>query len=329
VASTDSNDVKASSSWYTAAYQVHIATPGVDVLTTNIWPFSGGYITQRGTSFAAAYASGMIALVKSAAPNLPNAETALFKTAEKVGGYVYDYIDTIGSRSRQLGYGRINAHKALSMANGDPRVPQNFSANISYMEYNSHPRISWLRDPSHPQDVDVEQYQIWRRIISSSNPWQNPPWALLTTVGNSPTSYIDYSINYAGGGPNTVRYRIKAIDAAGLQSGFTDSVGVNFGNAYKPAVEEQGTPIVFELSQNYPNPFNPTTKLSYSIPEDGLITLKVFDVLGREVLVLANEWKPAGSYTVEFDGSNLTSGVYYYQLQHNGKTLIGKMLLAK
>ena len=75
----------------------------------------------------------------------------------------------------------------------------------------------------------------------------------------------------------------------------------------------------FILEQNYPNPFNPVTKIKYTIPQDirgekQEIILKVYDVLGREVATLVNEEKPAGKYEVEFNGSSLTSGIYFYQL---------------
>ena len=71
----------------------------------------------------------------------------------------------------------------------------------------------------------------------------------------------------------------------------------------------------FKLYQNYPSPFNPTTTIRYRIPETGLVTLKVYDILGREAATLVNEEKSKGSYGVEFDGSNLSSGVYFYRIQ--------------
>jgi len=73
-------------------------------------------------------------------------------------------------------------------------------------------------------------------------------------------------------------------------------------------------PVQFELFQNYPNPFNPTTTIKYSVAEPGIVSLKVFDILGREVATLVNERKPAGYYEVSFDGSELSSGIYFYQL---------------
>jgi hypothetical protein len=78
---------------------------------------------------------------------------------------------------------------------------------------------------------------------------------------------------------------------------------------------EEAVPGTFELSQNYPNPFNPTTTIRFSIPQSGDVTLRVFDILGREVAVLVNEKRTAGRHDVTFDGTGLASGVYLYRLQ--------------
>jgi ligand-binding sensor domain-containing protein len=85
----------------------------------------------------------------------------------------------------------------------------------------------------------------------------------------------------------------------------------------------------FSLSQNYPNPFNPSTVISYQLPVIGFVTLKVYDILGREVATLVNEEKPAGEYEVEFDGSNLTCGIYFYQLKAGEFAETKKMILLK
>ena len=89
------------------------------------------------------------------------------------------------------------------------------------------------------------------------------------------------------------------------------------------------TPISFKLSQNYPNPFNPVTKISYALPKSGLVTLRVYDILGKEVATLVNEVKNAGSYSVDFGASNLTSGVYFYKLESSEFSDIKKMMLIK
>jgi hypothetical protein len=88
-------------------------------------------------------------------------------------------------------------------------------------------------------------------------------------------------------------------------------------------------PYRFAVEQNYPNPFNPLTKISYQLPTGSHITLKVFNVLGREVATLVNEDKEAGYYDASFDASNLSSGVYFYKLQAGNFVMTKKMLLAR
>lgn len=85
----------------------------------------------------------------------------------------------------------------------------------------------------------------------------------------------------------------------------------------------------FYLGQNYPNPFNPTTSLQYAVGSRQFITLKVYDVLGNEVATLVNEEKPAGEYEIEFNASNLSSGVYFYKLTAKNFTQTKKMMLLR
>jgi len=92
---------------------------------------------------------------------------------------------------------------------------------------------------------------------------------------------------------------------------------------------EISTPSVFRLEQNYPNPFNPSTTIKFSIPSSEFVTLKVFDLLGREVATLVDEYKPAGSYEVQFEGSSLSSGIYFYRLKAREFNSTKKLVLNK
>jgi len=112
-------------------------------------------------------------------------------------------------------------------------------------------------------------------------------------------------------------YRLKQMDYDGSFA-YSDEVEIDI---------EQ--PSVFYLGQNYPNPFNPTTNIKYSIPADGNVTLKVYDILGKEVTTLVNEYQQAGTFDVVFNGSNLASGVYYYQLTSGELTSTKKLMLTK
>ena len=102
-------------------------------------------------------------------------------------------------------------------------------------------------------------------------------------------------------------------------------------NAVNEVTDNNGnsTPYTFSLSQNYPNPFNPVTMISYSIPQKGLVTVKVFDVTGRLVRTLVNETMEAGNNSVMFDASSLSSGVYFYNIESGSFTDTKKMILVK
>ncbi|MFA5806234.1 MAG: T9SS type A sorting domain-containing protein [Melioribacteraceae bacterium] len=94
-------------------------------------------------------------------------------------------------------------------------------------------------------------------------------------------------------------------------------------------VKDEYLPQEYLLSQNYPNPFNPITTINYQIPKQSKVTLKVIDMLGREIETLVNGEKPFGSYSVKFDGSKLSSGIYFYQLITNEKVITKKFVLMK
>ncbi len=97
---------------------------------------------------------------------------------------------------------------------------------------------------------------------------------------------------------------------------------------YKPGAPTN--PIVsYELYQNYPNPFNPTTTIRYAIPQDGIVTIKIFDVLGQQVATLKNEFQKANRYEVQFNSKGLASGVYIYKLQVNDYSESKKMMILK
>jgi hypothetical protein len=95
------------------------------------------------------------------------------------------------------------------------------------------------------------------------------------------------------------------------------------------SVNEDPLPLQYGISQNFPNPFNPVTKIIYQLPHAVFVTIKVYDILGREVSTLVNEEKMAGSCEVKFDGSNLPSGIYYYQMKTERYSFTGKMVLLK
>ncbi|PIP79236.1 MAG: hypothetical protein COW85_01680 [Ignavibacteria bacterium CG22_combo_CG10-13_8_21_14_all_37_15] len=85
----------------------------------------------------------------------------------------------------------------------------------------------------------------------------------------------------------------------------------------------------YALSQNYPNPFNPSTLISYQLPASGLVTIKVYNVIGKEIATLVNEYQQSGSYSKEFSANRLTSGVYFYTIKSGSFSATKKMILMK
>jgi len=171
-------------------------------------------------------------------------------------------------------------------------------------------------------ETDLSGYQVWRKMNSGS-------WTYLATV--STNSYTDNGVIV----PIPYQhfyYKIRAKDTQNKYSVYSDETSIDGYKVSKSSLSyeiQTKIPEVFSLSQNYPNPFNPTTIIEYSIIKDGQVNLEVFDVLGREVAELVNEQKAAGSYSVEFDASNLPSGIYFYVLTSGSFKDSKKLLLLK
>jgi len=94
------------------------------------------------------------------------------------------------------------------------------------------------------------------------------------------------------------------------------------------------SPAEFNLDQNYPNPFNPSTTISYSLPIDGKVTIKIFDIMGREVESLADGIQTSGVHSVIWKGTNMignesASGIYFYNIRYNGKSITKKLVLLR
>ena len=105
--------------------------------------------------------------------------------------------------------------------------------------------------------------------------------------------------------------------------------GLVLTNKTPTGIKDITSVLNFELNQNYPNPFNPVTTINYQLPKSGSVSLKIFDILGNEIKTLVDEQKEMGSYSVQFNASSLTSGMYLYQLRVNDYLATRKMLLLK
>jgi hypothetical protein len=137
---------------------------------------------------------------------------------------------------------------------------------------------------------------------------------------------------------NSINIQSLALDNNGyIYAGLGQDMILSSGGVWRrplseivTSIEEQTTqPTDFILSQNFPNPFNPSTKISWQLPVGSQQTLKIYDVLGNEIMTLIDEYKPAGRYEIEFNASTLPSGVYFYQLKAGSFVKTKKMLLLK
>jgi hypothetical protein len=104
---------------------------------------------------------------------------------------------------------------------------------------------------------------------------------------------------------------------------------VNLKKLTPTSIEDNNLPKEFSLSQNYPNPFNPSTVINFSLPQDAQVKLTVYDMLGREVAVMVNELRSAGTYSISVDGRSMASGIYVYRLEAGNRTFTRKMTLIK
>jgi hypothetical protein len=209
---------------------------------------------------------------------------------------------------------------------------ENFWSNALVMTNNgsNHPRIVW--GPYGEANGATLIYNIYRATSSTSTPPSFSNFSLISTVSADTYEFIDsyFTIN----GNFYVHYYVEVsyIPTEGGKESYTEKtniVSTSASLAYKIISHTENKPSTFQVSQNYPNPFNPITKILYSIKEEGFVTLKVYDILGKEIVTLVNENKPTGTYEAEFNASQLPSGMYIYKIQSGSFTDVKKMLLTK
>ncbi|MFH1196685.1 MAG: T9SS type A sorting domain-containing protein [bacterium] len=166
-------------------------------------------------------------------------------------------------------------------------------------------------------EVNNYGFEIERTSSTSTpDPFEWEKIGFVEGYGNSnSTKHYSFIDEYYPSGK--VKYRLKQIDTYGGYI-YSEEVSVDFGNIIK-----------FELSQNFPNPFNPITTIKYEIPVISSVTLKMYDMLGREIITLINEKKLPGKYKVNLDGSNFPSGVYLYRLTAGNFVCTKKLILLK
>ncbi len=212
--------------------------------------------------------------------------------------YLYPYSGPIFGSNLALSFGPDASLLPVELAS--------FTSQIN----GSNVKLNW----STVNELNNSGFDIERKS-SAGNDWKKISFIQGSGTTNESKNYSYEDRNVTSGKYN---YRLKQIDFNG-----------NYEYHALANEVEIGVPKKFSLSQNYPNPFNPATKINFELPRNSIVKLSVFDVTGKLVSELVNEQRAAGYYTVEFNGSNLASGMYFYRIQTGDFISTKKMILVK
>ncbi|MEO8513521.1 MAG: T9SS type A sorting domain-containing protein [Ignavibacteria bacterium] len=227
------------------------------------------------------------------------------------------------STSSFSGFMRAFDTLGVAIPNSDIPVANNAGSfyGASYDNYSTGGPYLWISSDATPTSSNTTKYVKWR--ISTL-----PPVKVDSIVVTVP---LTTGAPLASGGSDFTTTLVPGkATIIGLVQGTPDRVLViDIGDLVGISSNNTEVPNSFVLSQNYPNPFNPNTTFTFGMPKDAEMRLSVMDVLGREVEVLASGFKKAGTYTVNYDASKLSSGIYFYTLTSGSFKETKKMLLIK
>ncbi|MCZ7608796.1 MAG: T9SS type A sorting domain-containing protein [Ignavibacterium sp.] len=193
---------------------------------------------------------------------------------------------------------------------------------------NDHPKFAWGPYPGFSNNY----YKIFKKKGT-------PDFVLYDSTTS--TTYLDANEEILTGLPQAneghIYYKITSVGyptenplLPPYESGYSNTADIR---SLMPPLEKQGINTTakndYNLLQNYPNPFNPTTTITFNIPQSEKVTITVFDILGREVAELVNEQKETGTHTIKFDASNLTSGIYLYQIKAGDYSATRKLIFTE
>lgn len=273
---------------------------------------NAGVITVNGTQYNSPYSNSNViegTLTNAIAPG---------QTINGIDYYLNQWND--GSKSSSLTFNSsVNAiYTAYYIG-----APASNTISMGYDIVVGQPiKMHWTDNPN-PNVT----YQIWRNIKGGSGP------VLIATVGRGVQTFTDYNYLFTGTYTNDLLYydvrQYYSVEGTYSNTNFLSVYGKIAPKALVYNKLDQGENITSYFVGCYPNPFNPSTTINYQLPEAGLVSLRIFDLMGREVKTLVNEIKEKGSYNISFDASNLSSGVYFYQLRAGDYVSIKKMVLLK
>ncbi|MBK8981093.1 MAG: T9SS type A sorting domain-containing protein [Ignavibacteria bacterium] len=236
-----------------------------------------------------------------------------------------------------------------------PSKPKNLKVGKQYFgepeSYKFYPVVTWDSNiepdfydaPAVSPLLITPVYEIYRADTTVCD--IEPVYSLITTVSSTTTQYVDYNVTlydnmqdvpeYCEYPLLTYSYKILAKDNRGNRSlkserGLVTGYYLDCGEESEDIIvtENNILPDKFSIT-NYPNPFNPVTNIKFDLPKDVQVSIKIYDMVGREVKTLVNEYKTAGRYSVTFSGSDFASGVYYYKIKAGEFEQVRKMILLK
>jgi len=277
-----------------ADYATLIDVPVSYEISTASVMFGGAMWTQVGTTPAA-----MMEAYNAIVPTLNDSTGSGMATAEFM---------VTGHTATSTVFATTDVVSGYSVDNLVPSAPTGFVA----MGSDTAVMLQWEESV----DADFDYFELYKSTVEGFDPSGMDPIAVLTE-----TQYIDQAVTTG----SMYSYLLVAYDFSGNRGVFTPEI-----SATATAVELLGdVPRQFTLSQNYPNPFNPTTTIEFAIPEPGDVTIKIYDVSGKQVGVLVNEHMQPGTYSKEWNAQNLASGVYIYKMVSGSFVHTNTMLLIK
>ena len=207
---------------------------------------------------------------------------------------------------------------AISPEDASPSKPH----NIGLTWQSNHPKITWDANG----EPDLDHYEVYKKR-GTGNYYYRASTTNTYYVDNSELKFSrPYDKIY-------VYYKIIAVDEDDYESVFSDEISAVVNDYESKRTAENGDliqrPDEYKLSTNYPNPFNPTTTIKYQLAKDSYVTLRVYNMLGEEIVELVNGLEEAGYYSLHFDGSDLPSGMYIYKIHAGDFSDVRKMLLLK
>ncbi|MGA7306429.1 MAG: T9SS type A sorting domain-containing protein [Rhodothermales bacterium] len=213
-----------------------------------------------------------------------------------------------------------NSHSTLNTIQGFPEPPSNLVINNPNEDW-EFLELSWTASSTSGATYKIERCQTTSQYGAC--------YPYFSQIGtSSTTTYTDTDVMIEVPPPQGEpyqRYRVRSVKSGINSLTYSNEAQIIATSLYKRA----GKPTAYELSANYPNPFNPTTEISFSLPEDALVVIRLMDVTGREVSRVVDAAFHAGRHTVTFDASGLPSGVYLYRMEAGSFTETRRMILMK